>query len=149
MNIMKKKVITEVIASLLVILFIYTGLMKLTDYNVFKLQLSKSPFITAYAGILSWSLPVIELTVASLLVYSKTRLKGFYASFFLMIMFTAYVYAMLNHSDYLPCSCGGVISSMSWQQHLVFNSIFVLLSLAGIVLLSDIPKAKSIMVKPI
>lgn len=147
---MKKKVITEVIASLLIILFIYTGLMKLIDYNVFKLQLRKSPFITSYAGILSWSLPVIELTVASLLVYSKTRLKGFYASLFLMIMFTAYVYAMLHYSDYLPCSCGGVISSMSWQQHLVFNSIFVLLSIAGIVLLSDdIQKAKNIMVKPI
>jgi uncharacterized membrane protein YjjP (DUF1212 family) len=34
----------------------------------------------------------------------------------------------------LPCSCGGIISLLSWGGHLVFNSVFILLAFAGVML---------------
>jgi hypothetical protein len=47
-------------------------------------------------------------------------------------MFTAYIIAITKFSDYIPCSCGGVLQEMGWGEHLVFNICFVLLALAAI-----------------
>ena len=93
-----KRLAAEIISSLLILMFVYTALSKLLDYPLFRLQLGKSPFITAYAGLVAWSLPVSELLVAIALVFKPTRIAGLYASLFLMTMFTAYIYAMLEYS---------------------------------------------------
>jgi methylamine utilization protein MauE len=66
----------------------------------------------------------------------KTRLLGLYASFSLMTMFTAYIIAILRFSEFIPCSCGGVLSHMSWIQHLWFNVAFIFFALTGIILQS-------------
>ena len=131
---MKQNFFIELICGLLVLLFVYTGISKMIDFSTFHLQLGKSPFITKYANAVAYTLPAGEILVALALFFNKTRLLGLYASLFLMTMFTAYIYAMLNYSYDLPCSCGGIISKMSWTQHLWFNAGFVLLSLIGILL---------------
>jgi uncharacterized membrane-anchored protein YitT (DUF2179 family) len=65
----------------------------------------------------------------------RARLIGFYAAFILMILFTLYTIFILFHFfSYVPCSCGGVIRNLTWGQHLVFNSCFVILSVFGITL---------------
>jgi uncharacterized membrane protein YphA (DoxX/SURF4 family) len=144
---MIKKIAIEIISSLLVLLFVYTGLSKLLDFQTFHLQLSKSPFITKFADAVAWTLPIGELVVALALVFKWTRLPGLYASLFLMTMFTAYIYAMLNYSYDLPCSCGGIISKMTWTQHLWFNAGYTALCVGGILLESSkknnkLPEAK-------
>jgi uncharacterized membrane protein YphA (DoxX/SURF4 family) len=129
-----KKMIVEVICSLLILLFIYSSLSKLSDYDRFTVQLSKSPYITAYANLVAWSIPAIEILISLLLVIKKTRLVGLYAAFFLMSLFTAYLLIMLNFSYYIPCSCGGVLENLSWDQHIVFNAFFIVIAAAGVLL---------------
>ncbi len=131
---MKRNLIIEIISSLLILLFVYAALSKLLDYPTFKLQLSKSPFITQFAGTVAWALPIGEILVALALLFKKTRLIGIYASLFLMTMFTAYIYSMLHYSYYIPCSCGGILSKMGWDNHMWFNAAFVGLSIIGILL---------------
>ena len=135
---MKRSTVVEIISSLLVLLLVYTAFSKLLDYNTFKLQLSKSPFITEFATIIAWALPSIEFLVAIALVFNRTRLLGLYASLFLMTMFAAYIYAMLNFSYYIPCSCGGVLTTMTWGQHLWFNLFFITISIIGILVQNKI-----------
>jgi hypothetical protein len=134
----KKETLVEIISSLLVILFIYTGLNKLLDHETFHAQLRQSPFIQPLAGFISATLPAGELLIALALIFKRTRLIGLYLSFFLMVTFTGYVYAMLHYSYYLPCSCGGILSSLTWKDHLLFNSIFTALAAAGALLQSKI-----------
>ena len=129
---MKRSTIVEIISSLLILLFMYAAVSKLLDYQTFRVQLSKSPFITQFASVLAWALPVGEILVALALTWKRTRLPGLYASLFLMTMFTAYIWTMLQYSYYLPCSCGGVLSKMGWTAHLWFNIGFVALSIIGI-----------------
>ncbi|MBW7891306.1 MAG: DoxX family membrane protein [Chitinophagaceae bacterium] len=131
---MKKTLIVDIISGLLILLFVYAGLSKLLDYADFKFQLSRSPFVTKVAGLVAWAVPASEIVVALLLVFNRTRLLGFYASFFLMLLFTGYIYAMLHYSYYVPCSCGGVLSQMSWGQHLIFNIAFTILAFLGVVM---------------
>jgi hypothetical protein len=111
---------------------VYTAVSKLLDYSTFKLQLAKSPFISQLASIVVWALPVGELLAAAALIFKPTRLLGLYASLFLMTMFTAYIWAMLNYSYDIPCSCGGILSKMGWEEHLWFNAAFVIVCIIGI-----------------
>lgn len=128
------KLSVEVIVALLIVLWIYTGLNKMLDYQEFRTQLGRSPFIEHMAGFISLTLPAGEILIAALLVFKRTRLIGLYASFFMMAMFTGYVYIMLHYSFDLPCSCGGVLAKLSWPDHLLFNAAFTVLALIGIIL---------------
>lgn len=141
---MIRKSVLNIISSLLILLFIYAAVSKLIGYSDFRLQLGKSPFITYYAPVLSWALPVIEIGVGLLLVVKRFLLLGFYASLFLMSLFTCYIYLMLHYSNQLPCSCGGVLSFMGWHTHLWFNMFFVCLSIGGVFLADTVNKQQII-----
>jgi hypothetical protein len=130
----KRTTLVEIICALLIILFIYTGLNKLLDYKTFEFQLGRSPFIQDFAEFISLFLPAFELIIATLLIIKKLRIFGLYGSFFLMALFTIYIYAMLHYSPYVPCSCGGILESMSWNEHLIFNILFVILTTIGVLL---------------
>src|SRR5438045_1263366 len=131
---MKRATIVEVISALFILLFVYAATSKLIDYQKFRVQLGQSPLLTAFAGWVAWIIPSVEIIISIMLAFPKFRLFGLYASFSLMVMFTAYIIAITKFSDYVPCSCGGVLQKMSWNQHLVFNIGFVLLLLMAIIL---------------
>jgi uncharacterized membrane protein YphA (DoxX/SURF4 family) len=128
----KKSLLVEIIALLFVILFLYTGIAKLMEFDVFQGQLEESPVLEPVAPIVAWGLPIVEFIVSILLFFPRWRLKGLYAAFGLMVIFTGYVIALLTTSTELPCSCGGIIEALSWQGHLIFNSSLILLSIAAI-----------------
>lgn len=125
---MLKRTIPSVTALLFVVLFLYTGISKLIDYTVFKEQIAASPLLAPIAPFVAWALPLGEIAVAVLLFIPACRLWGLYISSILMLLFTGYIVAILNFSEELPCSCGGVLQEMSWQQHLIFNIVFTLLA---------------------
>src|SRR3981081_1825021 len=138
MQIRSRKFWVEFISILLIILFTYAAVSKLLDFQKFRVQLGQSPMLTAFAGWVTWIIPSLELIISIMLSIQRGRLLGLYASFSLMVMFTAYIIAITKFSDYVPCSCGGVLQNMSWNQHLVFNLGFVLFPLP-VTLLSSMP----------
>lgn len=133
-NMKKKETFVEIITFLFILLFVYAAVSKLLDVEKFKVQVGQSPLLTNMAGFIVWFIPGIEILISLMLVFPRTRLIALYASFSLMVMFTAYIIAILNFSETIPCSCGGVLSSLGWKEHLIFNFGFVLLGLVGVVL---------------
>jgi uncharacterized membrane protein YphA (DoxX/SURF4 family) len=131
---MKKKVIVDVATYLLVLLFVYTATSKLLNFGSFRLQLERQPLTMHFAQLLAFTIPLLELMIAVFLVIPKLRKWGLHASLYLMTLFTMYVGYMLAvyPKSKLPCSCGGIIKAMNWEQHLVFNSFFTLLALTGL-----------------
>ena len=129
-----KKYFVDLASLLLIFLFVYAAASKLLDYQKFQVQLGQSPMLTHFAGLVAWIIPCIEIIIALSLAFGKYRIVGLYASFSLMVMFTAYIIAITRYSEYVPCSCGGILQHMTWNQHLVFNLLFVLLSLSSILI---------------
>ena len=113
----------DFISYFFAVLFIYAAVSKGKDFENFQIQLAQSPLLSAYAGTVSYGVIVLEVCVAILLVIPKVRKAGLYASFGLMTAFTAYIYLILHHSDSVPCSCGGILEKMGWQEHLIFNEV--------------------------
>ncbi len=129
---MKKNTIVEIIAALLILLFVYTGVSKFLTIDRFIHVLGESPLIGKVSSLIAWVLPITELFIAGLLFIPRTRSIGLYSSFILMLIFTIYLGYMLAFTPNLPCSCGGVLQQMSWPQHFIFNIFFTMLALSGI-----------------
>lgn len=140
---MTRKIAVDIVVFSYILLFVYAALTKLLDYQKFVVQLGQSPILTNYAQVLAVVVPFIELGICLMLIFPKTQLKGLYAAFGLMVMFTTYIVLASRFSDYVPCSCGGVLEGMTWTQHLIFNTVFVLLALIGILLQPNIRSVDS------
>jgi len=138
---MKRNAIVEIICSLFILLFLYTGLIKLITYQTFKSDILQFPFLPKsqlllyyLPKIIGLLLPLVEIGVSFLLFIPSKRNLGLTASLILMIVFTTYVamvIVLIPHSKQ-PCTCGGILRVMKWPQHLIFNIIFTYLALAGV-----------------
>lgn len=131
---MKRAILIEIIVALFVILFMYTAISKLMDYNIFVEQLRESPILGFAAMPVAIGLPLLEFALVAGLVLPRWRLRALYASTALMVAFTGYIIVLMNISEDLPCSCGGIIALLSWKEHIVFNLGFVVLGVIAILL---------------
>jgi len=131
----KRNIIIDIICGILLLLFFYSAISKFYDHERFQYILSRTILLKHFPNIASWVIPITEIILSTLLFRPVTRQKGLYGSLFLLSTFTLFlVYMLLFSRGDMPCSCGGVISKMTWQQHIVFNIFFIALSIAGIYL---------------
>lgn len=128
---MSHKILIRFCCLCISFLFAYTGTSKLLSLPEFEGTLSHIPFVRSMGIVPAILIPVSELLLAVLLL-SANQLPALVASLVLLFAFTAYIGVSLLFHSPLPCSCGGVIASMSWTQHLVFNLLFILIALIGI-----------------
>lgn len=117
----------EIISALFILLFAYTGINKLIDHVMFEFTLRGHPLLKNHTILISWVLPIVELLVCILLFFPRLRKAGLYSSFAVMLIFTIYVGYMMAFVPNLPCSCGGIISALTWKQHIIFNAFFTFL----------------------
>ena len=114
-----------------ILLWVYAATAKLLEFDQFKIQLSQVSFLKPMARLLIWIIPLLEYSLAALLLVSQTRRLGFLGSAILMSVFTVYIAGMISFNPELPCSCGGIINELTWQQHLVFNLVVTALAYWG------------------
>lgn len=129
-----KKVIVNIISLLFVVLFVYAAVSKILDFENFKLEIGKSPLLNNYTNLIVWSIPLIEIFIAILLLVSKMRMIALHLSLSLMTSFTAYIFLVLNYTNYIPCSCGGILENLGWTEHLIFNLSFIGMVITAIIL---------------
>ena len=132
---MKRELIADIGAALLLLLFSYAAISKLLDYHrfVFQMKLAPLPLMKMMAPLFGWLLPMMEGLVVFALFFTRYRLKGLYAAVTLLLVFEIYITGMLLSGLDLPCTCGGIISKLSWKQHLVFNALFIIIGIIPII----------------
>ncbi|WP_251040679.1 MauE/DoxX family redox-associated membrane protein [Chryseobacterium sp. ISL-6] len=123
------------ISYFFILLFCYASISKILDFENFQVQIAQSPLLSAYAGFASYGVIIMELIIVVFLTIPKIRLIGLYASLGIMTAFTVYIYLILNYSDFVPCSCGGILEKMGWTEHLIFNIICIVLSAVNIIII--------------
>lgn len=129
----KRHLLETIASTMLIVLFTYTAVNKLQDRKQFQNTLNQSILLKGHGALLSWLIPSIELMIVVLLLFQFTRIIGLYLSIFILATFTLYIAGMLLTSKDLPCSCGGVISKLSWKNHIYFNCLFILNGIIGVV----------------
>jgi len=119
--------VINIISGFFIFLFVYTALDKLFRFSLFNAVLKELPLVGKVATIFAYGLPLGELGVALLLFNRGTRAWGLALIFWLLMVFAIYIGYMSLSGSLLPCSCGGILSSLSWGGHLLLN-----LALAGL-----------------
>src|ERR1700712_1527025 len=115
---MKKTIAIELLSALLILLFMYASFSKYADFQGFKQAMFRQPFPRWLSGTLIYLLPPLEIAIALSLILEGSRLWALRASLLLMSVFTLYILLILLHAfGHIPCSCGGLISTLSWNQH--------------------------------
>src|SRR5690554_1554589 len=127
-----KSYIVSLLVFLFVLLFVYASVSKLVDYETFENQLGQSPLLSAFASWVAPGVIIMELLIALLIIFERTRLIGLFSFYCMMVLFTSYIVIILNFTDFIPCSCGGVLEQLGWTEHLVFNVGFMGLAVVGI-----------------
>ena len=121
-----KKILLEICTALLIILFVYTPASKLMTFHEYVLSMRAQPLQHWLSSFLTYAVPISELIAVVLLISGKFRKQGLYLSLGLLLIFTGYIsLVQLNYYGRIPCSCGGVIRYMTWNQHLFFNLFFI------------------------
>ncbi|AMP98890.1 hypothetical protein AY601_1984 [Pedobacter cryoconitis] len=118
-------------AVILIVLFGYTAVSKILAYDkfIFQLRLVQMPIVALLAPLIGVLVPTVEMIIVWMLCKDNLRMRGLYASFLLLLVFEIYITIMLLSGKNLPCTCGGIISHMSWKTHLVFNAVFMIISI--------------------
>ena len=131
---MKERII-KFASSLLIILWIYTGGSKLLDFISFEHQLKLQNFSPLVTDILKYAIPIMEVFTAVLLCLKITFRIGLVLSLMILGSFTVYTLLVLTgFYPRIPCSCGGIIKTLSWRNHLIFNLFFFALNMTALCL---------------
>lgn len=124
----------ETVAALFVLLFTYTAIDKLRHYTSFARAILHSSLIAPHARALAAIVPGLELLTVALLIIPATRHAGLWVATITMLTFTLYIIYILATASELPCTCAGLFEHMSWRQHLLFNTSFLAMGIAALVL---------------
>lgn len=128
-------IILKIVIASLVLLWSYTASVKLLNIIDFRQQMLKQAFPLWLNKNLVWMLPLVEVLTTALLLIKRLQHFGLWVSLVLMLSFSSYVgLVVAGYYKRIPCSCGGVLKSMSWNIHLGFNLFFLLLTYIGIFL---------------
>src|ERR1700733_4059134 len=92
---MNQELLLNINAAILILIFLYTGLSKIFNYHTFHLQLGRHPLLAPFAGFISVIIPVIQITLAILLYFPKSRMSAVKASAILLLIFTLYLLIMI------------------------------------------------------
>lgn len=126
-------IMNRIFSSLLILLWTYTGFDKLILFKDSRNAFHNQTFPSELAEVLSYAVPMIELLLALLLLFSVTRWWGYLGSILLLTVFVTYVGLIwVGAFPRVPCNCAGIIDSMGWAAHFWMNLGFIGVAVAGI-----------------
>ncbi|MBN7809526.1 DoxX family membrane protein [Algoriphagus sp. H41] len=123
----------KTLSSFLILLWTYTGLEKLVNFQSSRKAFHNQTFPPELADALSYLVPGVELLIALLLLISATRWWGYLASILLMSVFTTYVGLIwVGAFPRVPCNCAGILESLGWAEHFWMNLGLIGMAVVGI-----------------
>ncbi|RIW13108.1 hypothetical protein D0X99_16995 [Algoriphagus lacus] len=123
----------DLISSFILFVWVYTGIEKFIRFEESRNSFHNQVFPSWLAEILSYSVPGVELLLALLLLFSKTRWWGYLGSILLLSVFTTYVGLIwVGAFPRVPCNCAGIIESLGWAEHFWMNLGLIGTSIYGL-----------------
>lgn len=134
-RVMKSELQFNIVVFLFIVIYLYAAISKLLIFEGYQLQMNKQPLPDELTLFLTVLIPAVEIALSALLLIPKTRYAGLLLSTAAMIFFTGYIIMILaRYFGEIPCACGGLIGSLSWEQHLILNITYVALGFYGLLL---------------
>ena len=123
----------KIASTLLILLWTYTGLDKLIQFEASRKAFLNQPMPNELEEVLAYAIPISELLLALLLLFSITRWWGYLGSILLLTVFTTYVGLIwVGAFPRVPCNCAGILESLGWAEHFFLNLGFIGVAVWGL-----------------
>jgi|GEM_PF-6460506 hypothetical protein len=132
---MKGKTIVELLASALIVVFLYAAAVQFVYHETYFSQLNRPRTGKVFAYIISYLLPLVHVLLAWLLWRPAKRLAGFVCAMAVMSLYTIYLFVMLPAGSKAQCHCGELWQGASLELNILFNLAVILLSAVAIILM--------------
>lgn len=131
---MKKllNILIQVPRYMLALLFVYTAATKLINYAAHLAHIRDIGFVpTSIAENTAKGSIAIELAIAVMLFvnYKRAQVWGWRICIALMLLYSYYVFFVLNRALFIPCSCQGVSDRLTWTDHYWLNGLIAAIAL--------------------
>lgn len=133
-----KNIVAESTIFILILVWAYTFVSKVLDFDTFARQIKGAYLLSAAGGILPYLLQVVHVGIVILLLNKSWRRMGLLVSLSVIIAYTAYLIYILKFAPSIPCSCIAVLRSMNWADQLYFNSGVLAINLIGLITFSSL-----------
>ena len=118
---------------LLILLWTYTGFDKIIHLETSRKAFHNQTFPGELAEVLTYAVPLTELLIALLLLFSVSRWWGYLSSILLLTVFTTYVGLIwVGAFPRVPCNCAGILERLGWEAHFWFNSAMIGVGITGL-----------------
>lgn len=131
---MKARTVIEVIASLLIVLFLYAAATQVVSHPAFQSQINRNLSNAALSGIIAWLIPAIQLAMVLLLWRPATRLAAFSCAMAIVSCYTVYLIMMLPAAYKSFCNCGELWRQARLEVNILVNLAIILLAATAIIL---------------
>lgn len=131
---MKARTVIEVIASLLIVLFLYAAISQVVSHPTFQSQINRSLSNTVLSGIIAWLIPAIQLAIVIILWRPATRLAAFGCSLAMVGCYTVYLIVMLPGAFKSNCHCGELWQQATLEINVLVNLAIIFLAATAIIL---------------
>lgn len=126
-------IIDNILAYPLSALFAMAASIKVVKYATYRSYLHESGLMSDGAALwVSFMLPAVELIVAGLLAWPRSRRIGLWAVIALLPFYHYYLYYVLHKAPFIPCGCLGVLP-ITWEQHYTLNILVLLISIVALI----------------
>lgn len=127
---MRKRFIFDTIAFLYLLCYLYPAVTKLRNIPKFRGQINNQPFDDQFTPYMVVALPTVLISISAMLFIAiltgKLRKPAILSATTLMALFTIYVALVyMKTFEHMPCSCAGIIESITWGEQLVLNIVFL------------------------
>lgn len=132
------RLIQRLLSYAVAALLVFTAVKKIMDYDAHLAHIADVGFLpAALAKHAAYTVIIAELAIAGLLVVPIGRLQrwGWRLLIPLLVVYSYYVYHVLNIATFVPCSCKGVYETLTWSEHYWLNLGLIVLAIG--VLLTD------------
>lgn len=104
-------------------LLCYTATKKILDLEAFAAHLELLPKVSKQLALrLSWFVVLQEYGLALALLFGPNKRIVYKLAIALVLLYTLYIFYILNFAPFLPCSCQGAFKSLSWEAHYGVNA---------------------------
>lgn len=131
-----KNLIAETIIFLLLLMWAYTFVSKLIDFDTFERQINGAYLLSALGSALPYVLQILHLSIVVLLIKKSWRKMGLITSLFILLIYTAYLVYILKFAPSIPCSCISLFRGLKWDDQFWLNLAVLTLNIIGLIMFS-------------
>ena len=134
-----RKRIAGILCWILLLYFFYEGICKVAYFQQFALWIRFAPLLKPVSGLLAYGLPVGELVLSFLFLFSSLRVSALYIAISGLLIYILWIMSVILFTHYVFTSYHVPWENFTWFQKMLVSLLLGWLAVIALVVLREGP----------